>query len=61
MKHDEIKQVGDSWYIRKWKSGLTGKTCFASCFGDDEQVAQCGNIFYSKYQLKKDMKRGNCI
>lgn len=59
MKSEETKKVGDSWYIYKWKRN--GRAKFASGFGDNEEVAICGGIYYSKLQLKKSMKRGNCI
>jgi len=61
MKHGEMKKIGGSWHIYKWKKGTTGATAFSSGFGDGDEIAICGSIFYSKYQLKKDMKRGKCI
>jgi len=56
MKHGETIKICDSWYIYKWKS-FGRKTMYASGFGNDENVAICGQGFYSKYQLLKDLKK----
>ena len=53
LKVNEILWIDDKWSIHKINYG--GRTVFRSGFGDTEQQAICGDIFFSKFQIKKDI------